>query len=291
MHTCTCSDLWKARASTICLQRSWALPGSIRGLRGEQENTRAKKTKIELSSSPKIPHVVSKMLQGSSSDYFCQLCQNFSPPATPSPPPLHRREPKACSTERRGGERSGLDAQLKHVMRMESNTLWPDRYTRTDVSDTWHARGSSQGFPLKHAHTRLFTLARYTRPHTRLRHALCYDKQGPSSVCVRDTGAIGGVGDTEEEEKAWWGNYFSDYFSLTATLKICFFLNYWSPAAINETNRGTILEFHTAWHHLNTTWRKWYQAGVDGGVRTDSSSTRWKTVVSLKRWTSPHGCI
>lgn len=291
MHTCTCSDLWKARASTICLQRSWALPGSIRGLRGEQENTRAKKTKIELSSSPKIPHVVSKMLQGSSSNYFCQLCQNFSPPATPSPPPLHRREPKACSTERRGGERSGLDAQLKHVMRMESNTLWPDRYTRTDVSDTWHARGSSQGFPLKHAHTRLFTLARYTRPHTRLRHALCYDKQGPSSVCVRDTGAIGGVGDTEEEEKAWWGNYFSDYFSLTATLKICFFLNYWSPAAINETNRGTILEFHTAWHHLNTTWRKWYQAGVDGGVRTDSSSTRWKTVVSLKRWTSPHGCI
>lgn len=268
MHTCTCSDLWKARASTICLQRSWALPGSIRGLRGEQENTRAKKTKIELSSSPKIPHVVSKMLQGSSSNYFCQLCQNFSPPATPSPPPLHRREPKACSTERRGGERSGLDAQLKHVMRMESNTLWPDRYTRTDVSDTWHARGSSQGFPLKHAHTRLFTLARYTRPHTRLRHALCYDKQGPSSVCVRDTGAIGGVGDTEEEEKAWWGNYFSDYFSLTATLKICFFLNYWSPAAINETNRGTILEFHTAWHHLNTTWRKWYQAGVDGGVRT-----------------------
>lgn len=183
-------------------------------------------------------------------------------------PPLHRREPKACSTERRGGERSGLDAQLKHVMRMESNTLWPDRYTRTDVSDTWHARGSSQGFPLKHAHTRLFTLARYTRPHTRLRHALCYDKQGPSSVCVRDTGAIGGVGDTEEEEKAWWGNYFSDYFSLTATLKICFFLNCWSPAAINETNRGTILEFHTAWHHLNTTWRKWYQAGVDGGVRT-----------------------
>lgn len=183
-------------------------------------------------------------------------------------PPLHRREPKACSTERRGGERSGLDAQLKHVMRMESNTLWPDRYTRTDVSDTWHARGSSQGFPLKHAHTRLFTLARYTRPHTRLRHALCYDKQGPSSVCVRDTGAIRGVGDTEEEEKAWWGNYFSDYFSLTATLKICFFLNYWSPAAINETNRGTILEFHTAWHHLNTTWRKWYQAGVDGGVRT-----------------------
>lgn len=268
MHTCTCSDLWKARASTICLQRSWALPGSIRGLRGEQENTRAKKTKIELSSSPKIPHVVSKMLQGSSSNYFCQLCQNFSPPATPSPPPLHRREPKACSTERRGGERSGLDAQLKHVMRMESNTLWPDRYTRTDVSDTWHARGSSQGFPLKHAHTRLFTLARYTRPHTRLRHALCYDKQGPSSVCVRDTGAIGGVGDTEEEEKAWWGNYFSDYFSLTATLKICFFLNCWSPAAINETNRGTILEFHTAWHHLNTTWRKWYQAGVDGGVRT-----------------------
>lgn len=183
-------------------------------------------------------------------------------------PPLHRREPKACSTERRGGERSGLDAQLKHVMRMESNTLWPDRYTRTDVSVTWHARGSSQGFPLKHAHTRLFTLARYTRPHTRLRHALCYDKQGASSVCVRDTGAIGGVGDTEEEEKAWWGNYFSDYFSLTATLKICFFLNYWSPAAINETNRGTILEFHTAWHHLNTTWRKWYQAGVDGGVRT-----------------------
>lgn len=268
MHTCTCSDLWKARASTICLQRSWALPGSIRGLRGEQENTRAKKTKTELSSSPKIPHVVSKMLQGSSSNYFCQLCQNFSPPATPSPPPLHRREPKACSTERRGGERSGLDAQLKHVMRMESNTLWPDRYTRTDVSDTWHTRGSSQGFPLKHAHTRLFTLARYTRPHTRLRHALCYDKQGPSSVCVRDTGAIGGVGDTEEEEKAWWGNYFSDYFSLTATLKICFFLNYWSPAAINETNRGTILEFHTAWHHLNTTWRKWYQAGVDGGVRT-----------------------
>lgn len=268
MHTCTCSDLWKARASTICLQRSWALPGSIRGLRGEQENTRAKKTKTELSSSPKIPHVVSKMLQGSSSNYFCQLCQNFSPPATPSPPPLHRREPKACSTERRGGERSGLDAQLKHVMRMESNTLWPDRYTRTDVSVTWHTRGSSQGFPLKHAHTRLFTLARYTRPHTRLRHALCYDKQGPSSVCVRDTGAIGGVGDTEEEEKAWWGNYFSDYFSLTATLKICFFLNYWSPAAINETNRGTILEFHTAWHHLNTTWRKWYQAGVDGGVRT-----------------------
>lgn len=183
-------------------------------------------------------------------------------------PPLHRSEPKACSTERRGGERSGLDAQLKHVMRMESNTLWPDLATRTDVSDTWHARGSSQGFPLKHAHTRLFTLARYTRPHTRLRHALCYDKQGPSSVCVRDTGAIGGVGDTEEEEKAWWGNYFSDYFSLTATLKICFFLNYWSPAAINETNRGTILEFHTAWHHLNTTWRKWYQAGVDGGVRT-----------------------
>lgn len=183
-------------------------------------------------------------------------------------PPLHRSEPKACSTERRGGERSGLDAQLKHVMRMESNTLWPDRYTRTDVSVTWHARGSSQGFPLKHAHTRLFTLARYTRPHTRLRHALCYDKQGASSVCVRDTGAIGGVGDTEEEEKAWWGNYFSDYFSLTATLKICFFLNYWSPAAINETNRGTILEFHTAWHHLNTTWRKWYQAGVDGGVRT-----------------------
>lgn len=183
-------------------------------------------------------------------------------------PPLHRREPKACSTERRGGERSGLDAQLKHVMRMESNTLWPDRYTRTDVSDTWHARGSSQGFPLKHAHTRLFTLARYTRPHTLLRHALCYDKQGASSVCVRDTGAIGGVGDTEEEEKAWWGNYFSDYFSLTATLKICFFLNCWSPAAINETNRGTILEFHTAWHHLNTTWRKWYQAGVDGGVRT-----------------------
>lgn len=207
------------------------------------------------------------MLQGPSSDYFCQLCQNFSPPATPSPP-LHRREPKACSTGRRGGERSGLDAQLKHVMRMESNTLWPDRYTRTDVSVTWHARGSSQGFPLKHAHTRLFTLARYTRPHTRLRHALCYDKQGASSVCVRDTGAIGGVGDTEEEEKAWWGNYFSDYFSLTATLKICFFLNYWSPAAINETNRGTILEFHTAWHHLNTTWRKWYQAGVDGGVRT-----------------------
>lgn len=183
-------------------------------------------------------------------------------------PPLHRSEPKACSTERRGGERLGLDAQLKHVMRMESNTLWPDRYTRTDVSDTWHARGSSQGFPLKHAHTRLFTLARYTRPHTRLRHALCYDKQGASSVCVRDTGAIGGVGDTEDEEKAWWGNYFSDYFSLTATLKICFFLNYWSPAAINETNRGTILEFHTAWHHLNTTWRKWYQAGVDGGVRT-----------------------
>lgn len=183
-------------------------------------------------------------------------------------PPLHRREPKACSTERRGGERSGLDAQLKHVMRMESNTLWPDRYTRTDVSVTWHARGSSQGFPLKHAHTRLFTLARYTRPHTRLRHALCYDKQGASSVCVRDTGAFGGVGDTEEEEKAWWGNYFSDYFSLTATLKICFFLNCWSPAAINETNRGTILEFHTAWHHLNTTWRKWYQAGVDGGVRT-----------------------
>lgn len=257
MHTCTCSDLWKARASTICLQRSWALPGSIRGLRGEQENTRAKKTKTELSSSPKIPHVVSKMLQGSSSDYFCQLCQNFSPPATPSPPPSQAR-----------AERSGLDAQLKHVMRMESNTLWPDRYTRTDVSDTWHARGSSQGFPLKHAHTRLFTLARYTRPHTRLRHALCYDKQGASSVCVRDTGAIGGVGDTEDEEKAWWGNYFSDYFSLTATLKICFFLNYWSPAAINETNRGTILEFHTAWHHLNTTWRKWYQAGVDGGVRT-----------------------
>lgn len=183
-------------------------------------------------------------------------------------PPLHRSEPKTCSTERRGGERSGLDAQLKHVMRMESNTLWPDRYTRTDVSDTWHARGSSQGFPLKHAHTRLFTLARYTRPHTLLRHALCYDKQGASSVCVRDTGAIGGVGDTEEEEKAWWGNYFSDYFSLTATLKICFFLNCWSPAAINETNRGTILEFHTAWHHLNTTWRKWYQAGVDGGVRT-----------------------
>lgn len=183
-------------------------------------------------------------------------------------PPLHRSEPKACSTERRGGERSGLDAQLKHVMRMESNTLWPDRYTRTDVSDTWHARGSSQGFPLKHAHTRLFTLARYTRPHTQLRHALCYDKQGASSVCVRDTGAIGGVGDTEDEEKAWWGNYFSDYFSLTATLKICFFLNYCSPAAINETNRGTILEFHTAWHHLNTTWRKWYQAGVDGGVRT-----------------------
>lgn len=285
--TCTCSDLWKARASTICLQRSWALPGSIRGLRGEQENTRAKKTKTELSSSPKIPHVVSKMLQGPSSDYFCQLCQNFSPPATP-PPPLHRREPKACSTERRGGERSGLDAQLKHVIRIESNTLWPDRYTCTDVSDTWHARGSSQGFPLKHAHTRLFTLARYTRPHTLLRHALCYEKQGASSVCVRDTGAFGGVGDTEEEEKAWWGNYFSDYFSLTATVKICFFLNYWSPAAINETNRGTILEFHTAWHHLNTTWRKWYQAGVDGGVRTTPVV---KTVVSLKHWTSPHGCI
>lgn len=268
MHTCTCSDLWKARASTICLQRSWALPGSIRGLRGEQENTRAKKTKTELSSSPKIPHVVSKMLRGSSSDYFCQLCQNFSPPATPSPPPSQERAESLLDWEARRwkiGLRRTIKARHAHG---EQHTLTRSRYTRTDVSVTWHARGSSQGFPLKHAHTRLFTLARYTRPHTRLRHALCYDKQGASSVCVRDTGAIGGVGDTEEEEKAWWGNYFSDYFSLTATLKICFFLNYWSPAAINETNRGTILEFHTAWHHLNTTWRKWYQAGVDGGVRT-----------------------
>lgn len=259
--------------------------------KGEQENTRAKTTKTELSSSPKIPHVVSKMLQGPSSDYFCQLCQNFSPPATPSPPPLHRREPKACSTERRGGERSGLDAQLKHVMRMESNTLWPDRYTRTDVSDTWHARGSSQGFPLKHAHTRLFTVARYTRPHTRLRHALCYEKQGASSVCVQDTGAFGGVGDTEEEEKAWWGNYFSDYFSLTATLKICFFLNYWSPAAINETNRrydpGIPHSLTSLKHHME----KMISSRGGRGSAYDSSSTRWKTVVSLKRWTSPHGCI
>lgn len=222
--TCTCSDLWKARASTICLQRSWALPGSIRGLRGEQENTRAQKTKTELSSSPKIPHVVSKMLQGPSSDYFCQLCQNFSPPATP-PPPLHRREPKACSTERRGGERSGLDAQLKHVMRMESNTLTRSLHMHRCQ---WHLtrQGILTGLPTQtraHTHTRLFTLACYTRPHTRLRHALCYEKQGASSVCVRDTGAFGGVGDTEEEEKAWWGNYFSDYFSLTATVKICFF--------------------------------------------------------------------
>lgn len=187
---------------------------------------------------------------------------------TLTPPPSQARAESLLDWEARRwkiGLRRTIKARHAHG---EQHTLTRSRYTRTDVSDTWHARGSSQGFPLKHAHTRLFTLARYTRPHTRLRHALCYDKQGPSSVCVRDTGAIGGVGDTEEEEKAWWGNYFSDYFSLTATLKICFFLNYWSPAAINETNRGTILEFHTAWHHLNTTWRKWYQAGVDGGVRT-----------------------
>lgn len=117
-------------------------------------------------------------------------------------------------------------------------------------------------------HTRLFTLARYTRPHTRLRHALCYEKQGASSVCVRDTGALGGSGRYRRRGESMMRQLFFWLFQSHCNTKNMFFLNYWSPAAINETNRGTILEFHTAWHHLNTTWRKWYQAGVDGGVRT-----------------------
>lgn len=113
--------------------------------RGEGENTRAEKTKTtELSSPAKIPHLVSKCCKVRAPITSVNSAKPSHLPDS-SPPPLHKQAENDFNIQESsranvglrgknvcggaggewgvGGQRSDFDAQLRHITRMDINTL------------------------------------------------------------------------------------------------------------------------------------------------------------------------